>query len=293
MGKKAMGLGRGMGDIIRDHSVDTSKLSQEAENYASEISLDIIDANPFQPRKFFDEESLKELANSIKLHGLLEPVLLRKNANRYQIVSGERRVRAARIAGLNEIDARVFDLLSDKTMAEWAIIENIQRADLDQIEIADSYQQLLNSHGYTHDDLAERLGKSRTAVTNSLRLLRLPAQVQKWIQEGKLSAGAARSLLSPNISDPEKAAIEIMEKGLSARDAEALARGEKENKSKAAKAGKGADPDMQNFLNSLQNAFGTKVVCKSDKKNPQKGTLIINFSSFDDLTRIQQVVSPL
>jgi ParB family chromosome partitioning protein len=204
-------------------------------------------------------------------------------------------VKAARIAGLGEIDARVFDLLSDKTMAEWAIIENIQRTDLNQIEIADSYQQLLNSHGYTHDDLAERLGKSRTAVTNSLRLLKLPAQVQKWIQEGKLSAGAARSLLSPNISDPEKVAREIMEKGLSARDAEAIARGEQKKKSShSGKLGKdGTNPDMQNFLNSLQTAFGTKVVCKSSKKNPQKGTLIINFSSYDDLTRIQQVVNPL
>jgi ParB family chromosome partitioning protein len=294
MGKRAMGLGRGMGDIIRDHSFDSGKLSQESESYSSEISLDIIDANPFQPRKFFDEESLMELAGSIKLHGRLEPVLLRKNASRYQIVSGERRVKAARLAGLSEIDARVFDLLSDKTMAEWAIIENIQRTDLNQIEIADSYQQLLNSHGYTHDDLAERLGKSRAAVTNSLRLLRLPEQVQKWIQEGKLSAGAARSLLSPNISDPEKAAREIMEKGLSARDAESMARGEKKKSSHSAKLGKdGTNPDMQNFLNSLQSAFGTKVFCKSDKKNPQKGTLIINFSSFDDLTRIQQVVNPV
>jgi ParB family chromosome partitioning protein len=295
MGKKAMGLGRGMGDIIRDHSLGTDKLSQEAESYASEISLDIIDANPFQPRKFFDEESLKELADSIKMHGLLEPVLLRKNAERYQIVSGERRVKAARLAGLEEIDARVFNLLSDKTMAEWAIIENIQRTDLNQIEIADSYQQLLNSHGYTHDDLATRLGKSRTSVTNSLRLLRLPAQVQGWIQEGKLSAGAARSLLSPNISDPEKTAREIIEKGLSAREAEAIAREEQKPKSsQGAKVGKyGTNPDMQNFLNSLQNAFGTKVICKSSKKNPQKGTLIINFSSYDDLTRIQQIVNPV
>ncbi|MDR0517546.1 MAG: ParB/RepB/Spo0J family partition protein [Fibromonadaceae bacterium] len=293
MGKKSMGLGRSMGDIIRDHSIDTSKLGQEGENYASKISLEVIDANPYQPRKFFDKEALRELADSIKLHGLLEPILLRKHADRYQIISGERRVRAARLAGLKKIEARVFDLLSDKTMAEWAIIENIQREDLDQIEIAASYQELLNSHGYTHDVLADRLGKSRTTVTNSLRLLRLPSQVQKWIQEGKLSAGTARSLLSPNISDPEKAAKEIIEKGLSAREAEVLAQGKKKDKgSKYAKNSKNsADPDMQKFLDSLQKAFGIKVICKSSKKNPQKGTLIINYSSYDDLTRIQQAVS--
>ena len=284
MGKKAMG-GGGLASIIRDHSVNIESITTERPGDATKILLEQIDANPFQPRKHFKEDSLHELAESIKQHGILEPVLLRKNAGRYQIVSGERRVRAAKIAGINEIEARVFDLLSDKTMAEWAIIENIQREDLNPIEIADSYQQLLDYHGYTHEDLAMRLNKSRAAVTNSLRLLKLPEQVKMWIGEGKLSAGAARPLLSPNIKNPEKAAREIIEKGLSARDAEILAQKLERNKIKKNKIDSTIDPDMQNFLNFLQNAFGTKVECK-------RNAIVIHYSSYSDLTRIQQSINP-
>ncbi|MDR2731614.1 MAG: hypothetical protein LBB36_00165, partial [Fibromonadaceae bacterium] len=147
-------------------------------------------------------------------------------------------------------------------------------------------QQLLDAHSYTHEDLAERLNKSRTAVTNSLRLLKLPASVQGWIQEGKLSATVARSLLSPNIGDPEKTAREIIEKGLSAREAETLAQEPKNGKIKKSSTAtaNAISPDMQNFLNLLQNAFGTRVECK-------KGTLIIHYSSNEDLTRIQQALN--
>jgi ParB family chromosome partitioning protein len=291
MGKKSMGLGRGMGEILRDHSANIENITTEKPSETTKVPIDLVDANPFQPRKFFNEESLLELAKSIKLHGILEPVLLRKNAERYQIVSGERRVRAARIAGLSEVEARIFDLLSDKTMAEWAIIENIQREDLDPIETASSYQQLLNSYGYTHEDLAERLSKSRTAVTNTLRLLNLPEQVKKWIGEGKLSAGAARSLLSPGIGDPIRAAKDIIEKGLSVREAELLTQESKKKKKGGAAGTAAISPDMRSFLNTLQNIFGTKVECKTFGKNSQKGTLIIHYSSYDDLTRIQQAVT--
>jgi ParB family chromosome partitioning protein len=281
-----------MGEILRDHSANIEDVIMEKPNDATRIPLNLVDMNPFQPRKFFNKESLQELAESIKLHGVLEPVLMRKNAGRYQIVSGERRVRAARIAGLSEIEARVFDLLSDKTMAEWAIIENIQREDLDPIETANSYQQLLDSYGYTHEDLAQRLTKSRATITNSLRLLKLPEQVKKWVGEGKLSAGAARSLLSPNIHNPEKAARKIIEKGLSVREAEILAQEPKKKKNGKGEA-KFAEisPDIKNFLNILQNAFGTKVECKNFSENSQKGILTIHYSSYEDLTRIQQVVS--
>ena len=283
MGKKAMG-GGGLASIIRDHS---ENITAEKPGDATKILLELIDANPFQPRKHFKEESLHELAESIKQHGILEPVLLRKNAGRYQIVSGERRVRAAKLAGLNEIKAIVYDLLSDKTMREWAIIENIQREDLNPIEIADSYKKLLDNHGYTHEDLAARLNKSRAAVTNSLRLLNLPDQVKEWIGEGKLSAGAARALLSPNIKDPEKVAREIIEKDLSAREAEVLAQKLEKNGSsvKKNKVNSVINHDMQNFLNFLQNAFGTKVECK-------KNAIIIHYSSYSDLTRIQQSINP-
>lgn len=283
MGKKAMGLGRGLDDILRDHSTNITEKAGDV----TKISLALIDPNPFQPRKHFGKEALQELAESIKLQGILQPVLLRKHAGRYQIVSGERRVRAAKLAGLGEIEARVFDLLSDKTMAEWAIIENIQREDLDPIETAASYQKLIDSHGYTHEDLATRLSKSRAAITNSLRLLNLPEQVKNWIAEGQLSAGAARSLLSPNISDPVKAAKNIIDNKLSVRAAEGLAK----KTTSSSRSAVAISPDMQNFLNALQSAFGTKVECKSFSNNPQKGTLIITYNSYEDLTRIQQVIN--
>jgi ParB family chromosome partitioning protein len=293
MGKKSMALGRSMSEVLSDHSANIENYTTEKPGGATKISLNLLDPNPFQPRKIFDDEKLQELTDSIKLHGVLQPILLRKNANRYQIVSGERRVRAARRLGLNEIEARVFDLLSDKTMAEWAIIENIQREDLDPIETAEGYQQLLDSCDYTHDDLASRLNKSRTAITNALRLLKLPNQVKKWIAEGKLSVGAARSLLSPNISDPMKVAKDIIEQGLSVREAEVLAKEPKKKKDKISGASVAISPDMQSFLNTLQSAFGTKVVCKSSKKDPKKGILIINYSSYADLTRIQQAVNAI
>jgi len=282
MGKKAMSLGRGLDDILRDHSANIAEKAGDV----TKISLELIDPNPFQPRKNFDKDALHELAESIKLQGILQPILLRKHAGRYQIVSGERRVRAARIAGLGEIEARVFDLLSDKTMAEWAIIENIQREDLDPIETAASYQKLLESHGYTHEDLATRLSKSRAAITNSLRLLNLPEQVKNWIAEGQISAGAARSLLSPNISDPIKAAKNIIENKLSVRQAEGLTK----KPTAGIRFSASISPDMKNFLNTLQGAFGTKIECKSSPKDPQKGTLIIKYNSYDDLTRILQTI---
>ncbi|MCL2282935.1 MAG: ParB/RepB/Spo0J family partition protein [Fibromonadales bacterium] len=285
MGKS---LGRSLSDILKEHRyVNIEAITTEKAGDVTKIPLDFIDPNPFQPRKHFDEESLKELAASIKQQGILQPILLRKNDGRYQIVSGERRVRASRIAGLGDIEARVFDLLSDKTMAEWAIIENIQREDLDPIEAANSYQQLLDSYGYTHEDLATRLSKSRAAVTNSLRLLKLPEQVKSWISEGKLSAGAARSLLSPNVDDPLKAAQNIIEQKLSVRQAEGITK--KTTKQPAA----AISPDMQSFLNTLQSAFGTKVECNCSPKNPQKGTLIITYNSNDDLTRILQVIGAI
>jgi ParB family transcriptional regulator, chromosome partitioning protein len=286
MGKKS--LGRGLDAIFKDHSAD------EPENESGEgirlqrISLDDIDPNPYQPRRVFSAEEIEELAETIREHGIIQPVTVRKSGGRFQIVSGERRTRAARVAGLTEIDARVFELLSDKTMAEWALIENIQRVDLNPIEIAISYQQLLDQHGYTHEDLSSRVGKSRTAITNSLRLLRLPENVKTWIEEGKISAGAARSLLSPTISDPEKAALEIIEKGLSVRDAENLAKKEKIKATSSAPAP--LDPDMQLFLREVQQVLGTRVRLQVSSKDKSKGSLLIDYESLEDLGRIKDII---
>ena len=172
-------------------------------------------------------------------------------------------------------------------MGEWALIENIQRVDLNPIELAQSYQQLIENHGYTHEDLSKSLGKSRSVITNSIRLLKLPIQVQNWIQEGKLSSGAARSLLSPDITDPEKMAKDIIEKGLNVREVENL-RKTKNSNPKSVK--QEIDPNINAFVKKLTEFFGTKVSLHSKEKNYSKGSIIIDYYSLEDLSRIQEMM---
>jgi len=287
MGKKS--LGRGLNAIFKDHALDEPAPDSGEGIRLVRISLDELDPNPYQPRRSFSSEEIEELAETIREHGIIQPITVRKSGGRYQIVSGERRSRAARLAGLTEVDARVFELLSDKTMAEWALIENIQRVDLNPIEIALSYQQLLDQHGYTHEDLSSRVGKSRAAITNSLRLLRLPESVKTWIEEGKISAGAARSLLSPAISDPEKAARDIIENGLSVREAESLSKKEKSISNGSSQPTQ-IDPDVQLFLRELQEILGTRVRLQPSSKDKSKGSLMVDYESWDDLNRIKDII---
>ena len=172
-------------------------------------------------------------------------------------------------------------------MGEWALIENIQRVDLNPIEIAQSYQQLIENHGYTHEDLSKSIGKSRSVITNSIRLLKLPTQVQNWIQEGKLSSGAARSLLSPDITDPEKMAKDIIEKGLNVREVENL----RKNKNiPSSKTKPEMDPDLCAFISKMTEFFGTKVSLNSKEKNYSKGSIVIDYYSLEDLNRIQEMM---
>ena len=226
MGKKSLALGRGLSDILKDHSLNSGIVIGESENQPAqdndnsrivEIDVNLIDPNPFQPRKVFSDDELVELAETIEQHGLIQPIIVRKVGDRYQIISGERRTRATKLAGLPVIKAQVYENLEDKTMAEWALIENIQRVDLNPVEVSRSYQQLIDNHGYTHEDLAKIVGKSRSAITNSLRLLKLPEQVLTWIVEGKLNSGAARALCSDKVEDPESLARRIIDEGLNVR----------------------------------------------------------------------------
>ena len=315
MGKKFSALGRGLSDILKDHSASTDlNKSANANNEAAdqqkvvEINLDLIDPNPFQPRKFFSEDELSELANTIKTHGLLQPISVRSVSGRYQIISGERRTRASRLAGLKTIKAQVLNDVGDKAMAEWALIENIQRVDLNPIETAQSYQQLIDNHDYTHEDLANAVGKSRSAITNALRLLKLPDQVQFWIQEGKISGGAARALCSDKIADPEALAKRIIEEGLNVRQIEAISRGDDLTKStgsnKVPESAEGTEKspakqpkpkiqlsaDLKNFEGRLETYFGTKVAINPSADTESKGTIVINYYSMEDLTRIQQLM---
>lgn len=293
MGKKSIALGQGLSTIMQNHSSSLDEEIQKDENGNSvqieKINLDLIDPNPYQPRQDFKEEELQDLANTLQEQGLIQPITVRKFNGRYQIVSGERRTRAARLAGFTTIDAYVHELLSDKKMAEWSLIENIQRVDLNAIEVAKSYEKLIENYGYTHDDLAKSVGKSRSVVTNSLRLLKLPEQVQTWIVEGKLSQSAARSLLSPEISDPESVAREIIEKGMNVRQIENLAKENKTStKSSTAKTEQPIDPNILAFVKKMEDFFGTTVKLQAAAADASKGKLVIDYYSFEDLTRIQE-----
>lgn len=294
MGKKSNALGRGLGTIIQDHSANIENVISQGENGQGlsimKIPLDFIDPNPFQPRHNFNEEEIGELAQTIKEHGLIQPITVRKFNGRYQIVSGERRTRAARVAGLSTIDAYVHELLSDKNMGEWALIENIQRVDLNIVEIAQSYQQLIEKHGYTHEDLAKSVGKSRSVVTNTLRLLKLPESVQNWIQEGKLSSSAARSLLSPEITDPEQTARNIIEKGLNVRNVEQIAKDAKKEKTNPTEKKPEMSADVAAFIKKLEELFGTKVQIHSPKQDYSQGKIVIDYYSFEDLNRLSNIM---
>jgi ParB family chromosome partitioning protein len=311
MGKKSFALGRGLAAIMKDHDINfkseqantINNPSETAEKFEKivEISIDLIDPNPYQPRKAFDDEGLSELADSIKQQGLIQPIALRKVGDRYQIISGERRTRATKIAGLPTIKAQVFEDLDDKAMAEWALIENIQRVDLNPVEIARSYQQLIDKHGYKHEDLAKIVSKSRSAITNSLRLLKLPEQVLLWIEEGKLNSGAARALCSDKIGDPESLAERIIEEGLNVRQIEAIIRGdddkdedEPEEKPETpetpAKPKPELSADMKQFETRLETFFGTKVQLNPSNSGKPEGTIVIKYYSMDDLTRIQEIM---
>ncbi len=311
MGKKSFALGRGLAAIMKDHDINfkgeqantINNPDETAEKFEKivEISIDLIDPNPFQPRKAFDDEELSELADSIKQQGLIQPIALRKVGDRYQIISGERRTRASKIAGLSTIKAQVFEELDDKAMAEWALIENIQRVDLNPVEIARSYQQLIDKHGYKHEDLAKIVSKSRSAITNSLRLLKLPEQVLLWIEEGKLNSGAARALCSDKIGDPESLAERIIEEGLNVRQIEAIIRGDDdkdddepeekpENPETPAKPKPELSADMKQFESRLETFFGTKVQLNPSNSGKPEGTIVIKYYSMDDLTRIQEIM---
>ena len=316
MGKQA--LGRGLSAIFGSHGVSNNSINNFSENAPVEdsnkkivdIDVSLIDANPFQPRKTFSDENLQELAETIKVHGLIQPIVVRKAGNRYQIISGERRTRATKLAGISTIKAQVYENLDDKTMAEWALIENIQRVDLNPVEIARSYQQLINNHNYTHDDLAKIVGKSRSAITNALRLLKLPEQVLTWIEEGKLNGGAARALCSDKVENVEELAKRVIDEGLNVRQIEAIIRGEDINQPKAesqvpeenvdtqpadapetpAKTKPELSADMKNFESRLETFFGTKVQLNPSASTESKGTIVINYYSMDDLTRIQELM---
>ncbi|MEV4425616.1 ParB/RepB/Spo0J family partition protein [Streptomyces sp. R-07] len=264
--------------------------------YFTELPIDAIVPNRHQPREIFDEDALAELVTSIKEVGLLQPVVVRKvEADRYELVMGERRLRASTAAGLERIPAIVRDTDDEKMLLD-ALLENLHRAQLNAIEEAHAYEQLLKDFGCTHDQLAERIGRSRPQISNTLRLLRLSLPVQRRVAAGVLSAGHARALLG--VEDPDaqdKLAYRIVAEGLSVRSVEEIVSlmGSEEPasavKPKGPRAGARVSPALSDLATRLSDRFETRVKVDLGQK---KGKIVVEFASMDDLERILSTLAP-
>lgn len=292
---KKMALGRGLGALI--DGAETPQQRAEASEarrtseLVNEIDVEKIKANPFQPRTSFDEESLQELADSIRELGIIQPLTVRSVDGVYQLISGERRLRAAKLAGLKTVPAYIRTA-NDQGMLEMALVENIQREDLDAIEVAISYQRLIDECKLTHDNLSERVGKKRTTVTNYLRLLRLPAEIQMGIKDRKLGMGHARTLISLEDSTAQiKIFKKILSEDLSVRKTEELVRkysqtpetqtqvGSEDSESKV-------DESANGLQKKLQDLFGWGVEVKLGKNG--SGRIVISYRSEGELDELMQ-----
>ena len=259
---------------------------EESATPVNHIAVDSIEINPFQPRNEFDEEALRELSESISTFGLIQPVTLRKlDGNTYQLIAGERRLRAAKLAGLTAIPAFVREA-NDQEMLEMALVENIQRQELNAVEVAISYQRLIEECQLTHDALSDRIGKNRSTVTNYIRLLKLPPVVQQALKSDRISMGHARALLSIDNQDVQLITLRrILENDLSVRATEKLVREYKvPAPSKSERTKPKLPPAYQHTVDHLSRELGTKVEMK--RKNSGKGTLTFHFDSDEDLNEI-------
>jgi len=273
-------LGRGLSALL---SADQTATAEES----SDIAIDLIDPSPVQPRSHFDDRSLKELAMSIRENGIVQPVLVRPNGARFELVAGERRWRAAQAAGLQRIPAVVREIANDKVL-ELALIENIQREDLNAIEEARAYKKLIETVGLTQELLAQRVGRDRSYITNHIRLLRLPEDLQQLVQEGKLSAGHARTLLGVEDANVQRrVARKIMDKGLSVRETERVIQQLVASAGKPAtsRARSGAgDPNIKSAEAKLRRRLGTRVSILPSGSRPG-GKIEIEYYDDRDLDR--------
>ena len=291
---KKGGLGRGLGALISSvGDIDGPAAAPEAPKPLEDGSLLLmlnprdLRPNPKQPRQYFDEDSLQELAHSIRNDGLQEPVLVRKHNGEYQIVSGERRVRASILAELQTISAICRDI-SDNDMLKLGLIENIQREDLNPIELARAYRSLSEDFEWTQEELAAQVGKKRATVSNTMRLLNLPEDVQEFVIEGAISMGHARALLA--LESPMKMSNvcrRVIREDLSVRDVEKIT---SPTKSKTAKSPASKDPQLESIEDDLRRRLGTKVHLKANAE--WKGKIEIDFYNLDDLERILEILRP-
>jgi ParB family chromosome partitioning protein len=295
--KKRPALGKGLSALLESSLTDiTSEDLSDASVLGSVALLPItaIEANPFNPRTHFEEDALQELADSIATHGIIQPITVRKlGRSKYQLISGERRFKASQMAGLKEIPAYIR-VANDQTMLEMALVENIQRQDLNAIEVALSYHRLIQECNLTQEKLAQQVSKSRTSITNHLRLLKLPAKIQLAVRESEISMGHARALVGIDDSDKQVEIFDrVINEQLSVRDLENILREEKGHKSEETKK-KTAKPIMvTEQQNGFTQDFSDKVAAKVQiKKQPTgNGKLIINFNSEVDLNRIIEILN--
>jgi ParB family chromosome partitioning protein len=283
MNRKA--LGRGLGALLSsDRTID---LGSEP----TEVELESIVPGPMQPRTYFDDASLQSLAESIRSHGIVQPLIVRRRGDSYELIAGERRWRAAKLAGLSKVPVVVREV-PDDSLLEIALIENIQREDLNPIEEAQAYKKLIETVGLTQEALASRIGRDRSYITNYLRLLRLPDDVQQFVIDGRLSTGHARTLLGlTGVDAQQQMARKIIDKGLSVRATELLVHKSSEEKpTKRPAESEPRDPNIKTALDKLRHVLQTHV--KITQEANGKGKIEISFSDTQDLIRIYSLLKP-
>jgi ParB family chromosome partitioning protein len=298
MSKTPRGLGAGISALIpnvtevteRDGSVDLPKAAPDALAVYAEVDIKSIAPNPKQPRTNFDEDAMAELAGSLKEIGLMQPIVVRRSGdNKYEIVAGERRWRAAQLAGFITIPI-VIRQTNDDVLLRDALLENLHRAQLNPLEEAAAYQQLLNDFGCTQEELADRIKRSRPQISNTIRLLKLPSKVQIRVAAGTISAGHARALLAlPTDAQIEELAARIVAEGLSVRTTEEIVAlgGERKEKSERKRVGKLDSPALKEIANRLSDKLETRVKIDMGRK---KGVISIEYASIQDLQRIVDVI---
>jgi ParB family chromosome partitioning protein len=282
-------LGKGLSALLPSRSTPTPAVDlAPVESRPGSIRIDQIEPNPLQPRTIFDPGRLQELANSIETNGILQPLLVRRKGSQFELIAGERRLRAAKLAGLGEVPAIIQDYADDKLL-EIALIENIQREDLNPMETAQALERLAREMSLSHEEIARRTGKDRTTITNMIRLLRLPSDVQLLVAERRLSMGHARAILG--LEKPEHQ-IQLAEKaaaqGFSVRQVERLVK--KINEPRDASDAPLQDPNIRAAVAQLEGALGTRV--RIIEKSEQRGRIEIEYYSQEDLQRVYELILP-
>lgn len=292
--KPKIGLGKGLSALFSETEEDYGKslLFDEAPTQkgegVTEIEVSSIFANPNQPRKVFDEGALKELADSISKHGVIMPIIVNKSGDRYMIIAGERRFRASKLAGLTKVPV-IIKTYNERQIKEISLIENLQREDLNPIEAATAMRSLMDEYGMTQEDLADRIGKSRSAIANTLRLLNLAPEVIKMVANGALSAGHARALISVPQIDQIKIAESAVKEEISVRDVEKRVRdyfAPPEEKAKK-KVKMELSAELKELIVDMQRVFGTRVNAIG---NDKKGRIYIDYYTRDDLDRLSEIL---